>query len=166
VLLCASAPGLPVASVRVDLTLGDAEALRLGLQRGAEAAVIVTGEGGEPVPHARVRVLSEHGVDTRDLAARGRFLGVVADDQDLDGLQRYFGLRRDPAVGRIAAPFVHPGSYRFLVSAEGYRPARVGVRARSAAAVKRIREDFRQAFPSGPPDLATPVHLERDSPGD
>jgi hypothetical protein len=165
VVLCASAPGLPVAAILVDLAAGDAEGIRIGLQQGAEAAVIVTGEQGGPMPQARVRVVNEHGIDIRDLAARGRFRGVVAGDEDLDGIGRCFRLRRGPG-GRVAAPFVQPGSYRFLISAEGYEPVRMGVRARSAAAVKRIREDFGRNFPSGPPDLATPVELARETGGD
>ncbi|MHC4731191.1 MAG: carboxypeptidase regulatory-like domain-containing protein, partial [Planctomycetota bacterium] len=168
VVLLASAPGLPVAPVLVDLARGDADGVRIGLQQGAEAAVIVTGEQGEPVPRARVRVVSEHGIDIRDLAARGRFRGVVAGDEDLEAIGRFFRLRRSPG-GRIAAPFVQPGSYRFLISADGYQPARMGVRARSAADVKRLREGFRRIkrdFPSGPPDLAAPVRLARETGGD
>jgi len=168
VVLLASAPGLPVAAVQVDLHRGDADGVRINLQQGAEAAVTVTGEQGEPVPQARVRVVSEHGIDIRDLAARGRFRGVVAGDLDLETIARFFRLRRGPG-GRIAAPFVQPGSYRFLISADGYRPARMGVRARSAAAVKRLREGFeriKRDFPSGPPDLATPVRLARETGGD
>jgi hypothetical protein len=168
VILLASAPGLPVAAIQVDLARGDADGVSIGLQQGAEAAVLVTGEQGEAVPHARARVVSEHGIDIRDLAARGRFRGVVAGDVDLESLARFFRLRRGPG-GRIAAPFVQPGSYRFLISAEGYRPARMGVRARSAAAVKRLREGFeriKRDFPSGPPDLATPVRLARETGGD
>jgi hypothetical protein len=168
VLLLASAPGLPVASVRVDLSPGDADGVRFGLQPGAEAAVNVAGEQGEPVPRARARVVSEHGIDIRDLAARGRFRGVVAGDEDLAAIGRFFRLRRGPG-GRIAAPFVQPGSYRFLISADGYQPTRMGVRARSVAAVKRLREGFERIkgdFPSGPPDLASPVRLARETGGD
>jgi hypothetical protein len=164
-ILVASAPGLAVASVRVDLARGDADGVRINLQPGAEAAVIVTGERDEPVPQARVRVVSEHGIDIRDLAARGRFRGVVAGDEDLEGIGRFFRLRRGPG-GRVAAPFVQPGSYRFLISADGYQPVRMGVRARSAAAVRRLREGFdriKSDFPSGPPDLATPVQLARET---
>jgi hypothetical protein len=168
VVLLASAPGLAVAAVPVDLAAGDADGIRIGLQQGAEAAVLVTGEQGQPLPQARVRVVNEQGIDIRDLAARGRFRGVVAGSDDLDDIGRLFRLRRGPG-GRVAAPFVQPGSYRFLISADGYRPARMGVRARSAAAVQRLREGFeriKKDFPSGPPDLATPVRLVRETGGD
>ncbi|MHC4547339.1 MAG: carboxypeptidase-like regulatory domain-containing protein [Planctomycetota bacterium] len=164
VILCASAPGLPVTSVRVDLTRADADGVRITLQDGVEAAVVVTGEEGEPLPQARVRVLDERGVDIRDLAAHGRFRGVVAGEEDLDDVRRLFRLERGPG-GRVAASFLQPGSYRFHVSADGHESVRVGVRARSAWVLEGIRrnlkEHFKEAFPGGPPDLASPVRLVR-----
>jgi hypothetical protein len=45
----------------------------------------------------------------------------------------------------------------------------LGVRARSVAALTRLREGFERIkgdFPSGPPDLATPVRLARETGGD
>jgi hypothetical protein len=160
VLLAAAAPGLPAAVVRVDLRGGDAESVAFLLEPPAEAAIVVTGEGGAPLAQARVRLVTEHGVDVRDLAARGRFLDVVASDADVPDVAPCFRLVRRPA-GRVAAPFLQPGSYRFLVSAEGYREQRIGVRARDPAALAALR-----GLGWLPDDWASPVRLERDPSGE
>ncbi|MCK6461202.1 MAG: hypothetical protein L6Q95_15070, partial [Planctomycetes bacterium] len=152
VLLAAAVPGLPVA-----VAPGDAP--EIAIEEAAEAAVVVTGEG-EPLPLARVRFSTPHGIDVRDLAANGRFRGVVAGDEDFEDMLRSFRLDRTPD-GRIAAAFLQPGSYRVFVSAEGWEPAQLGVRARTAAIARGIREQAEAAFPSGPPDLASPVKLTR-----
>ncbi|MFI5401658.1 MAG: collagen binding domain-containing protein, partial [Planctomycetota bacterium] len=151
VLLAAAVPGLPVA---------ESDKPEIAVEDAAEAAVRVTGEG-EPLPGARVQITTAHGIDLRDLASYGRFRGVVAADEDADEVLRYFRLERAPD-GRIAAPFLQPGSYRVSVSAEGWEPAQLGIRARSAAAAGRIRDSLAEEdFPSGPPDLASPVNLSR-----
>ncbi len=152
VLLAAAVPGFPVA-----VAAGDAP--EFAVEEAAEAAVVVTGEG-EPLPLARVRFATPHGIDVRDLAANGRFRGVVAGDEDLEDVLRCFRLDRAPD-GRVAAAFLQPGSYRVFVSAEGWEPAQLGVRARTAAIARQIREQAEAAFPSGPPDLASPVQLTR-----
>lgn len=152
VLLGVAVPGFPVAAV--------SDAAEIAVEEAAEAAVRVTGEG-EPLPGARVEIATSQGIDVRDLAANGRFRGVVAGDEDCDEVMRYFRLERAPD-GRIAAPFLQPGSYRVSVAAEGWEPARVGIRARSATVAGRIRESLdKEDFPSGPPDLASPVKLSR-----
>jgi hypothetical protein len=119
----------------------------------------VTGEG-EPLPDARVRFATPQGIDVRDLSANGRFRGVVAGDEDFDDVLRSFRLERT-SDGRIAAAFLQPGSYRVFVSVEGWEPAQLGVRARTATVSRQIREQAEPAFPSGPPDLASPVRLTR-----
>ena len=154
--LAASAPCIPVALVRAD---AGAEDLRIHLEPAGEAAIRVGAPDGTPLPDARVRVVTEHGVDVRDLAARGRFLQVVASDVDAFEVERYFRLVRTSA-GRIAAPFLQPGSYRFLVSADGYKEARIGVRARDEASLHAVRE-----LPGLPDDWASPVRLEPAPPG-
>jgi len=156
VLLAASTPGRPVAWKRVDLTEADATGAVIAMERGVEAAIVVTGEKGEPLRGARVRVVTEHGVDVRDLAAFGRFRRVVAADEDFADLERLLELRRRPS-GRISVPFLQPGSYRFHVSAEGYRSLTVGVRARTPEALGPVR-----SIPGVPEDWASPVRLVRE----
>jgi hypothetical protein len=156
VTLCAGVPGLPVAAETVT---GDT--VEIHVEEAAQAAIIVTGHDGTPLPGARVHILTEDGVDVRDLAANGRFRGVVAGDEDVDDARRVFRLLRE-ATGRIAAPFLQPGSYRFVVAAEGHETQQVGVRARTADAWSAILEGFGEgAFPSGMPDFASPVRLSR-----
>ncbi len=151
VLLAAAVPGFPVTA---------SDAPEIAVEEAAEAAVRVTGEG-DPLPGARVQIATAHGIDVRDLAANGRFRGVVASDADCDEVLAYFRLDRAPD-GRIAARFLQPGSYRFSVAAEGWDPVQLGIRARSATAAGRIRESLdEEDFPSGPPDLASPVRLTR-----
>jgi Carboxypeptidase regulatory-like domain len=152
VLLAAAVPGFPVA-----VAPGDAP--EIAVEEEAEAAVVVTGEG-EPLPDARVRFATPQGIDIRDLSANGRFRGVVAGDEDFDDVLRSFRLDRT-SDGRIAAAFLQPGSYRVFVSVEGWEPAQLGVRARTATISRRIREEVETSFPSGPPDLASPVRLTR-----
>jgi len=154
VLLCACAPKYPVASRVIDLRAGDAPGLELLLEAAGEAAVRVLGKKGLPLPEATARFFTEQGVDVRDLAARSRFRNVVADEADCSELGRYFRLVRGPG-GRIAAPFLMPGSYKVLVSAEGYASQRLGVRARRARALG----DLRRLLPGVPSDLASPVWL-------
>lgn len=161
VLLCAAAPGLPPAVVEVDLGAGDAADVVLPLQEGVEAAVRVLGDGDVPLEGARVRFLTEHGVDVRDLAALARFRRVVADEGDFAELGPCFRIERAPGA-RFAAPFLAPGSYRVLVSADGYKTVRVGVRARSKVAQRELRARFRAAGAPLPEDLASPVRLARE----
>ncbi|MHC4340324.1 MAG: carboxypeptidase regulatory-like domain-containing protein [Planctomycetota bacterium] len=153
VALCAGAPGAPVVAVRADLAQGDLEGLVLAFREAVEAAVLVTGEQGAPLPQARIRVLHELGVDMRDVTAMGRFRRVAAEDADFLELSRCFDLERRP-TGRIAAAFLSPGSYRFIIEAEGYRPVRIGVRARDPRTVEGLR-----ALPGVPKDWAAPVQL-------
>lgn len=151
VLLAAAVPGFPVAV---------SDAAEIAVEEAAEAAVRVTGEG-VPLPLARVQIATAQGIDVRDLAANGRFRGVVAGDEDFGEIVRYFRLERSPD-GRIAASYLQPGSYRVHVAAEGWEPVQLGIRARSATAAGRIRESLAEEdFPSGPPDLASPVKLSR-----
>jgi hypothetical protein len=152
VALCAGAPGLPVVAVRADLAQGDVDGLVLAFRGAVEAAVLVTGQR-EPLPAARIRVLHELGVDMRDVTALGRFRRVVAEDADFQELSRCFDLERRP-TGRIAAVFLAPGSYRFIIEADGYKPMRVGVRARDPRTVEDLRE-----LPGVPEDWAAPVKL-------
>ncbi|HEX5135979.1 MAG TPA: carboxypeptidase regulatory-like domain-containing protein [Planctomycetota bacterium] len=154
VLLAAAVPGFPVAV---------ADGGEVAVEEPAEAAVLVTGDG-EPVLGAHVRFLTPQGIDMRDVAANGRFRGVVADDEDFGDVLRCFRLDRTPD-GRIAAPFLQPGSYRVIVAAEGWEPAQLGVRAFSARARGKIRETVEgvpQDFPSGLKDIASPVKLTRE----
>jgi len=134
------------------------------VEEAAEAAVRVTGYDGRPLPDARVQVLTAQGLDIRDIVAIGRLRGVVAADRECDELGPSLGLDRTPD-GRITAAFLAPGSYSFVIAAEGHEPAKVGVRARTATARERIRrsaiDDLARDFPSGPPDLASPVQLSR-----
>jgi hypothetical protein len=156
VLLAASVPGFPVA-------IAPGEEPEIAVEDPAEAAVRVTG-GGEPVLGARVTFLTSHGIDIRDAAANGRFRGVVAADEDMAEVGPSFRLARTPD-GRFAATFLQPGSYRALVTADGWAPAKLGVQARSAPDRGRIRETLKgikESFPSGPPDLASPVVLTRE----
>jgi hypothetical protein len=152
VLLCAAAPGLPAALFEADLLAGDAAGLVLPLHEGVEAAVRVLGADG-PLPAARVHVFAALGPDVRDVAALGRFRGVVADDEDLADVGPSFALVRTPD-GRVSAPFVAPGTYRFVVSAEARGTAKVLVRAWTPWALEEIRR-----LPDVPADLATPVRL-------
>jgi len=154
VLLCACAPGYPVAFRVVDLRAGDARGLELRLEAGGEAAVKVLGAGGRPVATATARFFTPQGIDIRNLAARARFRQVVAGEADCTELGRYFQVVRGPG-GRLAAPFLAPGSYKVRVTAKGYQAQRLGVRARRARAV----EDLRRMLPGVPPDLASPVWL-------
>jgi hypothetical protein len=154
VLLCAASPGLPAALFEADLLAGDAAGLVLPLHEGVEAAVRVLGTDG-PLPDARVHVFAAQGPDVRDVAALGRFRGVVADDEDLADVAPSFALLRTPD-GRVSAPFVAPGSYRFVVAAEGHGTARVLVRAWTPWGLEEIRR-----LPDVPADLATPVRLAR-----
>lgn len=154
VLLAAAVPGLPVA-------IASGEGPRIAVEEPGEAAIVVTGEG-VPLPGARVRFSTTHGIDIRDAAANGRFRGVVAGDEDFDDVLRCFRLSRSPD-GRVAAPFLQPGSYRVAVTAEGWEPAVLGVRARTPNITRQIREIAEPSFPSGPPDLASPVKLTRDA---
>ncbi len=151
VLLAAAVPGFPVAV---------SDGAEIAVEEAAEAAVRVTGQGA-PLPLARLQISTAHGIDVRDLAANGRFRGVVAGDEDFGEVVRYFRLERAPD-GRIAASYLQPGSYRVSVAAEGWEPVQLGIRARSATAAGRIRESLTEEdFPSGPPDLASPVKLSR-----
>ncbi len=156
-LLAAAVPGFPVTAAAAG---GDT--VEIAVEEAAEAAVRVTG-AGVPLPQARVQIATVHGIDVRDLAANGRFRGVVAGDEDMDEVAAYFRLGRFPD-GRIVASFLQPGSYRASVAAEGWEPAQLGMRARSASTRGRIRESIEEVeedFPSGPPDLASPVKLSR-----
>jgi len=151
VLLAAAVPGLPV-------TISDGA--EIAVEEPAEAAVKVTGEG-EPLPFARVTFQTAQGIDVRDVVANGRFRGVVAADEDCDEIVPCFRLVRAPD-GRISMPFLQPGSYRVSVAADGWEPLQLGIRARTAKVTGRIRENlYEEDFPSGPPDLASPVKLVR-----
>jgi hypothetical protein len=161
VLLAAAAPGYPPVVVAADLGAGDATDVVLALQEGVEAAVRVLGDEDTPLEDARVRFLTEHGVDVRDLAALARFRRVVADEGDFPSLRAFFRIERGPGA-RFAAPFLAPGSYRVLVSAKGYKAVRVGVRARSEVAQRELRDRFRAAGSPLPEDLASPVRLARE----
>jgi hypothetical protein len=101
----------------------------------------------------------DFGIDVRDLAALGRFRRTVADDGDVPDVLRTFRLAR-ASSGRIAARFLHPGSYSFFVSADGYRPVRVGVRARTDWQKRQIREIV-DGVDGLPGDLTTRVRLAR-----
>jgi hypothetical protein len=163
VILCAGAPGLPTSLFEVDLAAADRVDLVLPMRVGVAAVVFITGEKGKPVLDATVRVLDmlrpDFGVDVRDVAALGRFRRVVADDIDLPALARAFRLLRAPS-GRVEAPFLHPGSYRFVVSAKGYKSVRVGVRARTTWQEEEIRESFKDV--GGAPEvLETRIRLAR-----
>jgi hypothetical protein len=157
VLLCAGVPGLPAHAQVVDGDTAD-----LHLEGPAEAAVRVTGEDGAPLPAAGVRIATEDGVDLRDLVANGRFRGVVAADTDADDVLLLLRLDRD-GKGRIAAPFLHPGSYRFTVTAEGHEAVQVGVRARTKGAEAQIWESLggEDGYAPEARDLARPVRLSR-----
>jgi hypothetical protein len=161
VLLAAAAPGYPPAVVAADLTACDATDVALPLRKGVEAAIRVLGDGDTPLEGARVRFLTEHGADVRDLAALARFRRVVADEGDFPELRAFFRIERGPGA-RFAAPFLAPGSYRVLVSAKGYKAVRVGVRARSEVAQRELRRRFRAAGSPLPEDLASPVRLARE----
>jgi hypothetical protein len=149
-LLAAAVPGYPAA-------VSD-EAL-IAVEERAVAAVRVTGDG-VPLPQARVQFLTSRGIDVRDVAANGRFRGVVASDEDCDDVVPCFRLERT-ADGRIAAAFLQPGSYRVSVACEGWEPAQLGLRARGAQAEGRIRETVYGEESSGPTDFASPVKLAR-----
>ena len=159
VVLAAAAPGYPAAVLRLDLTAADREDLVVPLREGAEAAVIVSDPEGRALPGAQVRILHEVGIDVRDLAAVGRFRRIVAGAEDLAEIVRSFTLDRRPS-GRIAAPFLAPGSYRFFIEERGYEPVRIGVRARPAAVLEEIR-----AIPGSPQDLTVPVRMKPASQG-
>ena len=158
VILVGWAPGLPVAAVLLDLTSRNADGVELALQGATTAEVLVLGDGGAPFPGASVRIVHELGADLWDLEALGRFHRVVADERDFDALARLFRLNRSDA-GRIVAPYVSPGSYRFHISAKGYKPQEVGVRARLAWTDTRIRE----LFPDLVGGMTARVRLERDA---
>jgi len=160
VILSAGVPGIPVIALAIDLTGGDATDIVVPLQEAAEAAVLVTDMREQPVLGVAIQIYHELGIDMRDLTAQGRFRGVVADDVDLDEFGTAFALVRQPS-GRVSAPFLSPGSYLFRVAAEGYKPVRIGVRARPASTVVSIRENF----PLAPKDLATPIRLQKARPG-
>ena len=70
-----------------------------------------------------------------------------------------FRLSRAP-TGRIEAPFLHPGSYSFLVAAHGYKSVRVGVRVRTQWQEDQIRENLRNVE-GVPGDLTTRIRLAR-----
>jgi len=142
IVLCVGAPGLPARAVAVDLSAKDGRDVVLALQEGVEAAILVTGDKDRPIPGARVRILDmirpDFGLDVRDVAAVGRFLRIVAGQPDTGEIRRTFVLLRQES-GRISARFLAPGSYRFLISAQGYKPAKVGVRARTEWQKEQIR---------------------------
>jgi hypothetical protein len=148
-LLAAAVPGYPVSASDEPV---------IAVEDRAAAAVRVTGDG-EPLPQARVLFQTSRGIDIRDLAANGRFRGVVAGDEDCDDVVPCFRLDRAPD-GRIAATFLQPGSYRAAVTCDGWEPAQLGLRARSAQAEGRIRETVYGEEP-GPADFASPVKLAR-----
>jgi len=170
VVLAVDCPGRPVAWRAVDLSAGDVEGLELVVDEGTELAVrvlglepyrteidgrIVTQLRDVPLPDARVHFETEHGLDVRDLNAWVRFRGCLAADGEATLWDR-LAVRSEGE--RFWLPDVHPGSYRAVVRAEGYKQLRVGVRARSALARGQAAD-----VPELPRDWAPPIRLSQES---
>ncbi|MDH3592280.1 MAG: carboxypeptidase-like regulatory domain-containing protein, partial [Planctomycetota bacterium] len=153
-LLAAAVPGVPVAVQRVDLTKADGAGIVFVLEPPTEAAIVLETVAARGI--ARVRVVMDVGVEVRDAAAHGRFRRVVAADEDVADVISVLTWKRNE-MGRIAVPFLQPGSYRFHVTAEGYKPSKVGVRARRPESEAMLR-----SLPDMPEDWATPVRLAPD----
>ncbi|MDH3590482.1 MAG: hypothetical protein OER88_01290 [Planctomycetota bacterium] len=156
VVLAAVTPGYPPTWIRADLAERDVEDLAIVIEPAAEAAVRVLGDEDAPLPGARVRFRTEFGPEVFDFFALARFRFVVADDLDVDEIGPLFRVVAD-GRGRFAMPHVAPGSYRVDVTADGYKPLRVGVRARGLAARGTLTQ-----IPGLPQDWASPIRLVRE----
>ncbi|MHC4954334.1 MAG: carboxypeptidase-like regulatory domain-containing protein [Planctomycetota bacterium] len=137
VLLVAAAPGWPVTAVRVDLTSKDSEDLTIPLFHALAGGVRVTGPGERALPQARVAIRTQYGIDLRDLIARGRFHGIVADDADKAEVRPLFRMERRKE-GLIIYKRLGPGNYEFRVTAPGHKPGRAKIRAREPWTVAHI----------------------------
>ena len=137
VLLVAGAPGMPVGTLRVDLTKRGQEHLVIPLFDPLRGGVKVTGEGGLPVPRANVSIQTTYGLNLRDLTSRGRFLGTVADDVDRADVVNLYTLTRKKDGAVLYEQFA-PGNYEFHVTAPGYKPGVVRMRAREPWTVAHI----------------------------
>lgn len=156
VLLVAAVPGKPPAAARVDLALGDASGVVLALYDAVEAGVVVLDPEERPVEDARIRILHEEGAPLEELLLRARFLGAAGDDGDPADLARVFRIEHEEG-GFYRAPFLAPGSWRFLVSREGFEEARAAVRAIDPLTVRMIEE----AVPHALKDRSPKVRLKR-----
>jgi hypothetical protein len=130
ILLCAAIPGHPIGVIRVDLTSANVDDIVIPIYAPMPARVQVRTTADRPVAHAIVGVMNEYGIDVRDIAARARFRGVVADDSEFGDLTLLFRLA--PSSGGI---FEHkglaPGNYEFRVTAMGFKPGAAKVRVRA-----------------------------------
>jgi len=154
VLLCATAPGLPVLWRRIDLTRADVEDLVMPLYGALEGQVRVVARGPRLPPGTRVSVRNEYGVDMRDVVARGRFLGVVADDEDLGDIERSFAITAAPG-GIFTHAFMAPGNYEFIALARGFKAGKAKVRVRLPWTLAEIGA----ALPEATQGLVTTIHL-------
>ena len=153
-LLCAAAPGYPTIWRRVDVTREDIEDLTLPMHRARDGKVRVIGSRGKFVTGTRVSVRNEFGVDMRDLVARARFLGVVADEEDFGDVARSFAITVAPG-GIFTHGFMAPGNYEFVATAPGYKPGKGKVRVRLPWTLAHIGE----AVPVSPEDIVAIIRL-------
>jgi len=154
ILLVAATRGTPVGALRVDLTKRDQENLVLPLFDSLAGGLRVTGTGGIPIPAARVAIRTSYDIDLRDLTARARFLGTVADDVDRSDVRLFFDLQRKPDGTILYGQFA-PGNYEFRVTAPGYKPAGVRMRAREPWTVAHIAT----LLPGLDPTAVVPLRL-------
>jgi len=156
VLLVAATPGMPVATLRIDLTKRNGENLVFPVFDPLKGGVKVSGTGGLPVPGVKVAILNALGIDLRDLTARARFQGVVADDDDRAAIHRFFDMRRKKD-GTILYEHFAPGNYEIRVTATGYKPGTVKMRAREPWTVAHIGT----IVPGLDPTAVIPLRLSR-----
>jgi hypothetical protein len=137
ILLCAAIPGHPVGIARIDLKEADAEGVVIPIFSPMPAGLQLRLPDGRPVPDVRIAVMNEYGFDVRDIAARARFRGVVADDAEFGDIDVLFRLeRRKPAI--LEHRGLAPGNYEFRVFADGYKPGAGKVRVRAAWTLEHI----------------------------
>ncbi|MHC4939524.1 MAG: carboxypeptidase regulatory-like domain-containing protein [Planctomycetota bacterium] len=137
VLLCAAIPGHPVGILRVDLKTGDARNVLIPIFSPLPAGVKLRMAAAGELPSVRMAVMNEYGLDVRDIAARARFQGVVADDLEFDDITLLFRLERKPA-GVIEHRGLAPGNYEFRVTASGYKQGVGKVRVRTSWTLDHI----------------------------
>ncbi|MEM8883529.1 MAG: carboxypeptidase-like regulatory domain-containing protein [Planctomycetota bacterium] len=160
VLLCAAMPGYPVAVARVDLTARSRDDVELVAFSPMPAGVEIRPPNGAAWPRVRIAVLNELGLDVRDIAARARFQGIVADDEEEGDLALLFRLRKQGPRVRMHHGLA-PGNYLFRVTAAGYKPGEGKVRVRPSWTLDHVRILMPELTNPIVPVWLTPIPVER-----
>jgi len=137
VLLCAAIPGHPVGILRVDLEKADAEGVVVPVFSPVPAGLQLRLPDGRALPDIRLAVVNEYGFDVRDIAARARFRGVVADESEFDDLDLLFRIE-EKGDGVLVHRGLAPGNYEFRVSADGYDRGTGKVRVRASWTLEHV----------------------------